>query len=136
MGRSRGGLTTKIHMMCDALGLPIKFILTAGEVSDFTQAIPLLKDETADYVLADKGYDGDEIINYISKSVGAQVVIPPKSNRVIQRNYDKYIYKERNLVERLFNKLKNFRKIATRYEKIKENFAGLIYLACTALWLI
>ncbi len=63
--RSRGGLTTKIHMMCDALGLPIKFIVTGGEVSDFTQAIPLLTDEKANYVLADRGYDSNEIVAHV-----------------------------------------------------------------------
>ncbi len=75
MGRSRGGLTTKIHMMCDALGLPIKFILTPGEESDFNQALPLLKDEKPSYVLADRGYDSDEIVNYI-KEINAISVIP------------------------------------------------------------
>jgi transposase len=123
-------------MMCDALGLPVKFILTGGEVSDFTQAISLLTGEKANYVIADRGYDGDEVIEHISKSVCATPVIPPKSNRLVQREYDKHIYKERNLVERLFNKLKNFRKLATRYEKIKKNFESLICLACSFLWLI
>jgi transposase len=66
----------------------------------------------------------------------AEAVIPSKKNRIIQRTYDKYIYKERNMVERLFNKLKNFRKLATRYEKIQKNFEALICLACSFLWLI
>jgi transposase len=123
-------------MMCDALGLPIKFILTGGEVSDFKQAIQLLGDEKADYVLGDRGFDSDEIVEHISEKMCAIPVIPPKSNRLVQRRYDKYIYKERNLIERLFNKLKNFRKIATRYEKIQQNFEALICLACTFLWLI
>jgi transposase len=123
-------------MMCDALGLPIKFTVTGGEVSDFTQAIFLLTDEKTDYVIADKGYDGNEIIEHISKNMHATPVIPPRSNRLIQREYDKHIYKERNLIERLFNRLKNFRKLATRYEKIKKNFESLIFLACSFLWLI
>ena len=135
MGRSRGGLTTKIHMMCDSLGLPVKFILTPGQVSDFKQALPLLDGENPNYVLADRGYDSDEIINYITH-INAIPVIPSRSNRIIQRNYDKIIYKERNLVERLFNRLKQFRKIATRFEKIQLNFEALLYLACSYLWLI
>ena len=135
MGRSRGGLTTKIHMMCDSLGLPLKFIVTAGQASDSPQAIPLLSGEKPCYVLADKGYDSDEILQYIEQTMGAVPVIPPKSNRKIQREYDKYLYKERNLVERLFNRLKNFRKFATRYEKIQTNFEAMIYLACSFLWL-
>ena len=122
-------------MMCDALGLPVKFILTPGEASDFNQALPLLNGENPDYVLADKGYDSDEIIDYI-KQINAVPVIPPLSNRIIQRTYDKIIYKDRNLIERLFNRLKQFRKIATRFEKIKTNFEALIYLACSYLWLI
>lgn len=123
-------------MMCDALGLPIKFIVTGGEVSDFTQAIPLLTDEKANYVLADRGYDSNEIVAHVVNNMQAEAVIPSKKNRLIQRTYDKYIYKERNMVERLFNKLKNFRKLATRYEKIQKNFEALICLACSFLWLI
>lgn len=122
-------------MMCDALGLPIKFILTPGKSSDFKQALPLLHNETPEYVLADKGYDSDEIINYIKK-INAIAVIPPRSNRLVKRDYDKVIYKERNLIERLFNRLKQFRKIATRFEKAQINFESLIYLACSYLWLI
>ena len=122
-------------MMCDALGLPVKFIVTAGEVSDFKQALPLLRDEKPEYVLADRGYDSDEIIDFI-KEMRATPVIPPKSNRIVQRDYDKFVYKERNLAERLFNRLKQFRRIATRFEKIKINFEALIYLASSYLWLI
>ena len=122
-------------MMCDALGLPVKFILTAGEASDYHQALPLLKGEKPDYVLADRGYDSDEIVDYI-RGINAIPVIPPRSNRLVQREYDKIIYKERNLVERLFNRLKQFRKIATRFDKIQVNFEALIYLACSYLWLI
>ena len=135
MGRSRGGLTTKIHMMCDALGMPLKFILTAGQASDMLQAIPLLTGEKAAYVIADKGYDSGNILNYI-KQMNSIAVIPPKSNRIIQRDYDKFLYKDRNLIERLFNRLKQFRRIATRFEKIQINFEAVIYLACTFLWLI
>jgi transposase len=122
-------------MMCDALGLPLKFIVTRGEESDFNYAIPLLEDTTPEYVLADKGYDSDVIIDYIVQ-MGAVPVIPPRSHRLVQRTYDKVIYKERNLVERLFNRLKQFRRIATRFEKIQANFEALIYLASSFLWLI
>lgn len=122
-------------MLCDALGMPIKFIVTAGQESDMLQAVPLLTNQSASYVIADKGYDADAIINHI-KYMNAEPVIPPKSNRIVQRFYDKYLYKDRNLIERFFNKLKQFRKIATRFEKIKTNFEGLLYLACSFLWLI
>jgi transposase len=122
-------------MLCDALGMPLKFIVSAGQESDMSYAIPLLRDQSTCYVLADKGYDADYIINHI-RYMNADPVIPPKSNRIVQRPYDKYLYKERNLIERFFNKLKQFRRIATRFEKIKINFEGLLYLACSFLWLI
>ncbi len=135
MGRSRGGLSTKIHMLCDALGMPIKFILTGGQESDYLQAIPLLNAEQADYVIADKGYDSNAIIGYI-ESMGAIPVIPSRCNRIKSRSYDKFLYKDRNLIERLFNRLKQFRRIATRFEKLKISFASFLYLACIYLWLI
>jgi len=121
-------------MLCDALGLPVKFITTAGQIHDCTQAIDLLKEEKATYVIADKGYDSNELVESIQSS-GAIAVIPARACRKDARNYDKHIYKERNVIERLFNRLKNFRKLATRYEKIKQNFEGLIYLASIWLWL-
>ena len=122
-------------MMCDALGLPVKFILSAGEASDCKYALPLLEGERADYVIADKGYDSDDIILGIEK-MQAIPVIPPRSNRTIQRHYDKHLYKDRNLIERLFNRLKQFRRLALRVEKSKINFEALICLACAYLWLI
>jgi putative transposase len=135
LGRSRGGLSTKIHMLCDALGLPLKFILTPGQSSDFKEALPLLKDEKANYVLADKGYDSTEIVDYIEKKIQAEVVIPSKSSRKIQRGHDQLIYRERNIIERLFNKLKQFRRIATRYDKLKLHFQAFTALACAWIWL-
>lgn len=122
-------------MLCDALGLPVKFIVTAGQDGDAPQAIPLLLGEKPHYVLADKAYDSDEIVAHLANA-GVAVLIPPKSNRKIHREYDKELYKERNVIERLFSRLKQFRKLATRYEKSKINFEALIYLACSFLWLI
>ncbi len=122
-------------MLCNSKGLPLKFIVTAGQASDSPQSIPLLADKKASYVLADKGYDSDEILHYIEHTTKAIPVIPPRSNRIIQRSYERTLYKERNCIERLFNKLKNFRKLATRYEKIKTNFESLIYLACSMIWI-
>ena len=85
-------------------------------------------------VLADKGYDSEAIVNRVRTS-GAMAVIPPKRNRKAQREYDTFLYKERNLVERLFNKMKNFRRVATRYDKLDVAFLGFIYLAGIYLWL-
>lgn len=103
-------------------------------MADCTQALPLLEDHHARYVLADKGYDSNEIIEHINKS-GAVAVIPPKKNRVIKRPYDKEIYKDRHLIECCFSKLKHFRKIATRYEKYTHSFQSLVSLALACILL-
>lgn len=125
-------MTTKIHLLCDALGNPVDFILTGGQVADCTQAIPLLKCRNVRYVLGDKGYDSNEIVEYI-QSRGAIAVIPPRKNRLFQRTYDKHIYKERHLVECCFSKLKHFRKIATRYEKYTHSFKSLVAIALSCI---
>ena len=112
IGRSRGGLTTKIHLAVDALGNPLRSILTAGQDSDIIQAPALIQ-----------GLDPD------------MVVIPVRSNRNQQREYDHHWYKDRNLVERFFHKIKQFRRIATRYEKLDRNFMSMLNLVCTIIWL-
>ena len=89
----------------------------------------------ADYVLADKGYDSDEFIEAIAWS-GAIAVIPPRCHRQIPREYDRELYKERNLVARFFQKLKQFRRIATRYEKLKRNYQSILYLVSSIIWLL
>lgn len=110
------------------------FIITAGEKADCKQAVALLQGKTLQHVLADKAYDTDEIIAYITEN-GGEAVIPPKKNRKEPREYDKELYKERNLIERCFSKLKNFRKFATRFEKNIQNFTALVALACIMLLL-
>lgn len=92
-----------------------------------------MTDSEFDTLLADKGYDTDEILDFLEQR-GAAACIPPKSNRKIQREYDKYLYKERNLVERFFNKLKQFRRLATRYEKTARNFLAMLNLASIVIW--
>lgn len=134
LGRSRGGFTTKIHATCDSHGNPLRFILTGGQRSDFIPALDLLTGHKVQAVLADRGYDSDAIVSAIAE-VGAEAVIPPKRNRKIQREYDTHLYKERNLVERLFNRLKNFRRVATRYDKLDVTYLGFIYLAAIWIWL-
>lgn len=133
-GRSKGGFTTKIHALCDALGNPLRFILTGGQRNDCTQAIDLLDGYQGKAVLADKGYDTNDIVEAIN-AMGAEAVIPSKSNRKIQRNYDETLYKERNLIERLFGKLKQFRRIATRYDKTDSAFMAFIHIASILLWI-
>jgi transposase len=113
--------------------LPVDFAVTAGQVNDCTQAIVLLGERKVSYVLADKGYDTDAIVEHVA-TMGAVAVIPPKRNRKQQREYDKDLYKQRNRIERCFSRLKHFRRFATRYEKNKPNFHALVALACS--WII
>lgn len=110
----------------------MKFVLTPGQDSDVTQGQELLKDIKAEFVLADKGYDSDSLVEFIEQS-GAKVVIPPKKNRINPREYDKFIYKDRNLVERFFNLIKNFRRVSTRYEKLSRNYLSFVYFASSII---
>ncbi|MEI1253068.1 IS5 family transposase [Rhizobium aouanii] len=134
LGRSRGGLSTKIHAATEALGLPIRLIGTPGQRNDIALAHDLVEGIEADAMLADKGYDADHLVERIAE-IGIGVVIPPKRNRKIQRAYDTELYKERNRIERFFNKLKQFRRVATRYDKLLANFMGFVKLAAIAIWL-
>lgn len=127
-------MTTKIHLLSNALGQPLDCVVTAGQVADCTQALPLLGERKAEAVLADKGYDADAIVQRIEAS-GAEPVIPPKANRKTQRPYNKALYKQRNQIERCFSKLKQFRRVATRFEKNRINFQAVVALACSVLLL-
>ena len=120
-------------MIVDALGYPVDFELTGGQKGDSPQAKPLIEDKEFENLLADKAYDADAILEAV-ESKGAQAVIPPKSNRKVQREYDKEIYKERNKVERFFNRIKQFRRIATRYEKTATSFMALLCIASFYVW--
>jgi putative transposase len=134
LGRSRGGLSTKIHAAGDALGLPVRLIAGPGQHSDIVSAHDPIGGFAPDAVLEDKGYDADHLCQAIERT-GAAVVIPPKRNRKTQRRCDCTLYKERNQIERFFNKLKQFRRVATRYDKLLANFIGLVKLATIAIWL-
>ena len=120
--------------MTDALGNPTRFILTGGERPDCEQAVSLLNHQEADAVLADKGYDADYIVDAV-KEMEAEVVIPPKSNRKVAREYDTHLYKERNLIERMYGKLKHFRRVATRYDKLASSYMAFVLVAAIYLWL-
>ena len=134
MGRSRGGLSTKIHVAGDALGLPVRLIGSPGQRNDIAFAHDLVEGFQVEATIADKGYDADHLHAKINET-GAEVVIPPKRNRKNQRSYDTHLYKERNLIERFFSKLKQFRRVATRYDKLLANFMGFVKLAAIAIWL-
>ncbi len=135
MGRSRGGLTTKIHALVDARGLPINFVLTPGQAHDLLGAADLLSAlGEGDVLLGDKAYDANWLRQQI-EAQGAAPNIPDKSNRKDKHCFSKTLYKERNLVERFFNKIKHFRRIATRYEKHAENYLAMIKLASFRIWM-
>ena len=127
-------MTTKIHALVDALGNPVAIMLTAGQVHDLKAAPVLLADVQASAVIADKAYDADSLIKPLVEA-GIVPVIPPKRNRTIQRACDFVLYKERNLIERFFNKLKQFRAIATRYDKTAQNFLAGAKLAAAVILL-
>ena len=134
LGRSRGGFSTKIHALVDGLGNPLDFILTGGQVADVTQAKPLLEGRKADNAIMDKAYDADEVINQI-ESQNMIAVIPPKSNRTCQRDYDRHLYKERHLVECFINKIKHYRRIFSRFDKTARNFMSFVRFAAALIWL-
>ena len=127
-------MTTKIHVIVDAVGNPVAVSLTPGQASDISQAEPLLDTVDPKAFLADKAYDADALIATLEER-GITPVIPPKANRVVQRETDFALYRERNVVERFFNRLKGFRAIATRYDKLANTFLAAVYLASAVIWL-
>lgn len=127
-------MSTKLHAATEALGLPIRLIGSPGQRNDIAFAHDLIDGIHAEVAIADKGYDADHLAQRIAEG-GAEVVIPPKRNRKVQRPYDADLYKERNRIERFFNKLKQFRRVATRYDKLLANFMGFVKLAAIAIWL-
>jgi transposase len=136
IGLSRGGNTSKIHLAVDSYGLPIVFEVTGGDVHD-SQAAPTLIEQLPETtaIVADKGYDSQTIRDQI-EAKGALPVIPRRKNsKVGNADLDKDLYKLRHLVENAFCNLKQFRAIATRYDKLKRNFVSMVALACCFLWL-
>lgn len=134
IGRSKGGLTTKIHAVVDGLGNPLRIKLTSGNVHDSVPSCDLIAGLKATNLLADKAYDSDKFI-YHSTAVCCNIVVPPKSNRREPRSIDKHIYKERHLVECFFAKLKSFRRVSTRYEKLARTFHAIVLIAACLIWL-
>ena len=128
-------MTTKIHATCDALGNPTGFHLTPGQTHDLDGADALLPDSAADTIIADKAFDADERLIQPLQQAGTRIVIPPKSNRTINREYDEDLYRARHLIENFFARLKQFRAIATRYDKRAATFLGAIDLAASLTWL-
>lgn len=135
MGRSRGGLTTKIHALVDANGLPILLKLTEGQAHDGRSAADMLAGlGDGQILLADRGYDSDALRHTLNER-GAWANVKPMPNRKNIPAFSQFLYRYRNLVERFFNKLKHFRAIATRFEKHDANFLALVKLAAARIWM-
>ena len=132
LGRSRGGFTTKIHVLVNGHGNPLRAILTPGQAADAPQ-IPLLFDQFSPSIaILDKAYDTNAVLDFF-ESQGTIPVIPPKANRVVQREYDREIYKERNLVERFIGKIKQFRRVFSRFDKYARTYLHFIHFACVLI---
>ena len=121
-------------MLADALGRPLRLIVTAGQVGDITQAPALLEGQSGEAVLADKAYDSNALRALIADR-GAQAVIPSNRCRKLAIPHDVAAYKHRNRIERCFNRLKHFRRFATRYDRRTIHFAGFVHLAAAMIWL-
>ena len=128
-------MSTKIHTTVDALGNPTGFHLTPGQAHDLEGADVLLADTQANAVIADKAYDAQARVIEPLLKAGKAVVIPPRSTRTEQRDYDRHLYKARHLIENFFARLKQYRCIATRYDKTARNFLGAIHLVAAVVWL-
>jgi transposase len=128
-------LSTKIHALVDALGNPVGFYLTGGEAHDLVGADQLLPTMQADTLIADKAFDADERVIQPLAAAGKVAVIPPRANRQLSRSYDRDLFKARHLIENFFARLKQFRAIATRYDKTKRNFLAAIQLVAAVIWL-
>jgi transposase len=135
LGKSRGGTSTKIHVITEGLGRCVDFVITEGQVHESTQLERLLDGKSVENVIADKGYDADRIREFIN-GIGGKAVIPCNRARKEIFDYDAHVYKERHLVEVFFQFIKRFRRIGTRYEKKGSNFAGMVMIACVLQWLI
>ncbi len=135
IGRSRGGRTTKIHALIDGAGRPLAFRLTGGNIADVTVATPLLQERAPSaWLIGDKGYDADHL-RVLLESRGTIAVIPNKTNRKRLFPFDAERYKGRNLIERTNCRIKDFRAIATRYDKLARNFlAGLCLVTALLYW--
>ncbi len=119
-------------MVCDAKGRPLRFSLTSGQRADVSQAKPMLTGIEAGAVIADKGYESNQVLAFI-RNQGSEVVIPPKSNRKDPWEYDRELYKQRNLIEWAFNRLKQWRRIATRYDRKSLYFLSALHLVASVI---
>lgn len=134
LGRSRGGLSTKLHLSSDGLGNALRFRLTARQASDIKQAPALVEGVDCQFVIGDKAYDSDRFVAQI-ESQGAKAVIPPRAKRKTPRAYDEHLYRERHLIECFINKLKQYRRCFSRFDKLSKNYLSFVYFASSLIWL-
>ncbi len=134
LGRSRGGFSTKIHIAVDALGLPLRLLLTPGQCHDSPHAAALIKNYEPQALIADKGYDSHPLIEAVTAK-GIEAVIPPKMNRRVQREYDRHLYRERHLIECFINKIKHYRRVFSRFDKLSKNYLGFLSFVSALVWL-
>ena len=136
IGRTRGGLNSKLHAVCDGSGKPVLLYLTAGQVSDYKGAQDLLGSFPASkLLLADRGYNADWFRDGLLEK-GITPCIPPRKSRKRKINYDKSLYKQRHKVENMFGKLKDWRRISTRYDRCAHTFFSAICIAAIIIWWI
>lgn len=134
LGRGKGGFTTKIHAVVDALGQALRFVITGGNRNDITQASTLISGFEHANIIADKAYDCNALLDQIEAQKSVPV-IPPKRNRKILREYDEHVYKERHLIECFFSKIKQFRRVFSRFDKKASSFMGFLAFASVIIWL-
>ncbi len=134
IGRSRGGPGTKLHAIVEARGLPVEVVVTPGQASDYGRAEALIEGRAGEAVIADRGYDADRVIDAIERQ-GSEAVIPPRRHRCTKpRAFDAALYRLRHRVEFFFNRLKQFRRAATRYDKTARNYLAMVQIGCVRIW--
>lgn len=134
LGRSRGGFSTKIHVTVDGLGNPLRLYLTAGQRHDIIMAETLIADLPFDFVLADRAYGSADFLDYVRQQ-GAEPVIPPRKNALNPHDYDTWRYRERSLVECFIGKIKHFRRVFSRFDKLARRYLGFLQLTSVIIWL-
>jgi transposase len=135
LGRSRGGFTTKIHISVDAHGNPLRLQLTAGQRHGITQAQALTDEFEYERLIADCSYDADDFVEHL-QAQGAVPVIPSRSNRRQPRDFDRYVYRERRLIECFINKIKQYRRIFSRFDKLDTRYMGFLAFVAALIWLV
>ncbi len=133
IGRSRGGPSTKLHAIVEARGLAVEVVITPGQASDYGPAEALIEGRAGEAVIADRGYDADRVIDLIERQ-GSESVIPPRKHRCTKpRAFDAAVYRQRHRIE-FFNRLKQFRRVATRYDKTARNYLAMVQIGCLRIW--